>query len=157
MSVLASGIGRVRQRSRHPARVERTPWLAIALGATVVQVFTALWAAFAVGRLAFLLLGDDLLVFLALIIAPMLLLAAALALASALSLGVTARKLVDADAGARTDLAVAGTVGLLAGGCVASVGLVTLAIVLAAPAAIALVVVFVPDAWRSEDGGYFAR
>lgn len=157
MSVLAAGVGRVRRRSRWPSRVARTPWLAIALGATVFQAATGLWAAAVAGRLGLALLHDDLLVFLGLIVAPLLLLAVAAAVTVALSLGVTAWKLADADESARVDLAVAGTAGVLLGGTLASIGAAMPALVLAVPAAVVLVVVFVPDAWRSEAEGYLAR
>lgn len=157
MSVLAAGVGRVRRRSRWPSRVERTPWLAIALGATVFQAATGLWGAVVAGRLGLALLHDDLLVFLGLIVAPLLVLAVAGALTAALSLGVTAWKLADADESARVDLAVAGTAGILLGGLVASAGSAMLALAFAVPAALVLVVVLVSDAWRPETGSYLAR
>ncbi|MGQ0520224.1 MAG: hypothetical protein ACT4PX_03605 [Actinomycetota bacterium] len=143
--------GRPRRRSRPPAPVQPSRWLAVAMGAVAVQSLTVLAATAGLGYAAMVFGTDDLLFVLGLIVLPLAVTGMGMGLSALAWLARIALRLARRDGNARIDLVVMGIAGLFVGAWTVAMGLVGPGLLVVAPAAVALVVASVPGAWRSAD------
>jgi hypothetical protein len=102
-------------------------------------------------RFAFTFLEDDFLMFLGLILLPFAIAAAVMAIAFAVWMFIVAWRVANADAAMRWYLALVGFLAAFIGVFIASVGFALAGIAVLVPAAVLLVVPWIPDAWRAAD------
>ncbi|HET9442858.1 MAG TPA: hypothetical protein VFO65_06010 [Acidimicrobiales bacterium] len=152
-----AGRARRRRARPEPVPVRATPWLTVGAVATVALVTILAAAMAALGYGAWVMATDDLLLGLAMIVAPVALAGLGMGLSAiGWMVGVT-RRLLNRDGRARLELGVLGLCGSMVGAAMVWVAFVVPGLVVLLPSVTALAVAVVPRAWQPRPPVDWAR